>query len=55
MALYFSLFLPFPVESQDFENTIHMAQIIKLFQTLLILILHDYISAEDGETRASKS
>ncbi|NWU64641.1 COLA1 protein, partial [Pterocles burchelli] len=30
-----------------------MAQIITFFQTLLILLLHDYISAEDGETRAS--
>ncbi|XP_010220706.1 PREDICTED: collagen alpha-1(XXI) chain [Tinamus guttatus] len=30
-----------------------MAQMITLFQTLLILLLHDYISAEDGETRAS--
>ncbi|XP_050828454.1 collagen alpha-1(XXI) chain isoform X1 [Serinus canaria] len=30
-----------------------MAQIITFFQMLLILLLHDYISAEDGETRAS--
>ncbi|NXG31348.1 COLA1 protein, partial [Dromaius novaehollandiae] len=30
-----------------------MAQIVTLFQTLFILLLHDYISAEDGETRAS--
>ncbi|KAF1556984.1 Collagen alpha-1(XXI) chain, partial [Eudyptula minor] len=30
-----------------------MAQIVTFFQMLLILLLHDYISAEDGETRAS--
>uniref|UniRef100_A0A663N0H2 Collagen alpha-1(XXI) chain n=1 Tax=Athene cunicularia TaxID=194338 RepID=A0A663N0H2_ATHCN len=30
-----------------------MAQPITFFQILLILLLHDYISAEDGETRAS--
>ncbi|KAL2306781.1 hypothetical protein Nmel_004719 [Mimus melanotis] len=30
-----------------------MAQIITFFQMLLLLLLHDYISAEDGETRAS--
>uniref|UniRef100_A0A8C6Z3V7 Collagen alpha-1(XXI) chain n=1 Tax=Nothoprocta perdicaria TaxID=30464 RepID=A0A8C6Z3V7_NOTPE len=30
-----------------------MAQIVTLFETLLILLLHDYISTEDGETRAS--
>ncbi|NXU88976.1 COLA1 protein, partial [Xiphorhynchus elegans] len=30
-----------------------MAQIVTFFQMLLVLLLHDYISAEDGETRAS--
>ncbi|NWX12189.1 COLA1 protein, partial [Aegotheles bennettii] len=30
-----------------------MAQIATFFQVLLILLLHDYIPAEDGETRAS--
>ncbi|NWZ44820.1 COLA1 protein, partial [Brachypodius atriceps] len=30
-----------------------MAQIVTFFQMLLVLLLHDCISAEDGETRAS--
>ncbi|XP_027551856.1 collagen alpha-1(XXI) chain isoform X2 [Neopelma chrysocephalum] len=30
-----------------------MAQIVTFFQMLLVLLLHDYISAEVGETRAS--
>ncbi|XP_005486047.1 collagen alpha-1(XXI) chain [Zonotrichia albicollis] len=30
-----------------------MAQIVTFFQMLLVLLLHDYVSAEDGETRAS--
>lgn len=55
ITLYFLFIFPHLVLCQDLENKTHMAQIITFFQMLLVLLLHDYISAEDGETRASRS